>query len=96
MQAVEAKSSQPYPAIAWLYDPVRSPPRSQSPAPQIGDVGGIAGMAQEQAKRNSAHAPEVVMPEGEPLLAPSRAATRESSPGGNGRERSVSPGVAVR
>jgi hypothetical protein len=53
-------------------------------------------MAQEQAKRNSAHAPEVVMPEGEPLLAPSRAATRESSPGGNGRERSVSPGVAVR
>jgi hypothetical protein len=56
----------------------------------------VAGMTQEQAKRNSAHAPEVVLPEGEPLLAPSRAATRDSSPGGIGRERSMSPGVAAR
>jgi hypothetical protein len=96
LKTVEAKASQPYPEVAWLYDPVRSPPRSQSPAPQIGNIGGIPGMTQEQAKRNSAHAPEVVLPEGEPLLAPSRAATRESSPGGNGRGRSISPGVAAR
>jgi hypothetical protein len=96
LKAVEEKASQPYPAVAWLYDPVRSPPRSQSPAPQIGAIAGVAGMTQEQAKRNSAHAPEVVLPEGEPLLAPSRAATRDSSPGGIGRERSMSPGVEAR
>lgn len=96
LKAVEEKASQPYPAVAWLYDPVRSPPRAQSPAPQDANAAGALGMTQEQAKRSSAHAPEVVMPEGEPLLAPGRAATRESSPSAHGRGRSTSPGVAVR
>lgn len=96
LKAVEAEASQPFPEVAWLYDPVRSPPRAQSPAPQNAEAAGILAVAQGQSKRNSAHAPEVVMPEGEPLLAPGRAATRDSSPGGNGRDRSVSPGDAIR
>lgn len=96
LKAVEENTTQPFPEVAWLYDPVRSPPRIQSPAPQNAEAAGILAVSQAQSKRNSAHAPEVVMPEGEPLLAPGRAATRDSSPGGNGRDRSVSPGVAVR
>jgi hypothetical protein len=96
LKGVEEKASQPFPEVAWLYDPVRSPPRAQSPAPQNAEAAGILGASQAPSKRNSAHAPEVVMPEGEPLLAPGRAATRDSSPGGNGRDRSVSPGVALR
>lgn len=96
LKAVEENASQPFPEVAWLYDPVRSPPRAQSPAPQNAEAAGILAVAQGQSKRNSAHAPEVVMPEGEPLLAPGRAATRDSSPGGNGRDRSVSPGNAIR
>ncbi|GAB7326793.1 hypothetical protein MBLNU13_g10734t1 [Cladosporium sp. NU13] len=97
LKAVEENASQPFPEVAWLYDPVRSPPRAQSPVPQNAEAAGILAVAQGQSKRNSAHAPEVVvMPEGEPLLAPGRAATRDSSPGGNGRDRSVSPGDAIR
>ena len=70
-----------------------------------GGGGGGVGMtamalaqAQGQSKRNSAFAPEVVVmppPEGEPLLAPGRVAAREGSPGGVGRERSVSPGLGL-
>jgi len=96
LKAVEENTTQPFPEVAWLYDPVRSPPRIQSPAPPNAEAAGISAVSQAQSKRNSAHAPEVVMPEGEPLLAPGRAATRDSSPGGTGRDRSVSPNVAVR
>lgn len=97
LKAIEAEASQPFPASAWLYDPSRSPPRTQSPTPETAEAGGVAGMTPAQAKRNSALAPELVLPEGEPLLAPSRAATRENSPNGaNGRVRSVSPGGAAR
>jgi hypothetical protein len=96
LKAVEENTTQPFPEVAWLYDPVRSPPRVQSPALPNAEAAGILAVSQA-SKRNSAHAPEVVvMPEGEPLLAPGRAATRDSSPGGNGRDRSVSPNVAVR
>jgi hypothetical protein len=97
LKVVEENTTQPFPEVAWLYDPVRSPPRVQSPALQNAEAAGILAISQAQSKRNSAHAPEVVvMPEGEPLLAPGRAATRDSSPGGNARDRSVSPNVAVR
>ena len=97
LKAVEEEAAQPFPTVAWLYDPVRSPPRAQSPAPQNAEAAGILAVAQGQSRRNSAHAPEVVaMPEGEPLLAPGRAATRDSSPGGNERDRSVSPGDMIR
>lgn len=90
LQAVVAKSDQPYPEVAWLYDPVRSPPRSVSPAPQPG-ANGELGMTQMQAQRSSLLAPEVVMPpEGEPLLAPGRAATRDNSPSGGVRSASPS------
>lgn len=98
LQEVEEKASQPYPAVAWLYDPARTPPRSRSPAPQDGDVGagGTADGTRAVTRRSSLLAPEVVLPEGEPLLAPERAATRDSSPvAGQGR-RSASPGVMVR
>lgn len=99
LQAVEEKASQPYPEVAWLYDPRRSPPRSHSPAPQAGDAGagGAAHGTRAVTRRSSLLAPEVVLPEGEPLLAPERVATRESNPVAGGGRRSASPGgVAVR
>jgi hypothetical protein len=76
--------------------------RSPAPAPVVEDAesrlavgagaGGAVGSRREsamsQAQRNSLLAPEVVvMPEGERLLAPERAASRESSPMGVGRAR---------
>ena len=58
----------------------------------VGSAGGVVGSRREsamsQAQRSSLLAPEVVVvPEGEHLLAPGRAASRESSPNGMGRGR---------
>jgi hypothetical protein len=52
-------------------------------------VGSRRESAMTQAQRSSLLAPEVVvvMPEGQHLLAPERAASRESSPIGMGRAR---------
>ncbi|KAM0718396.1 hypothetical protein Q7P37_005466 [Cladosporium fusiforme] len=90
--AAASSKQQAYPEVAWLYDPVRSPPRSLSPSPQIGSSSPQLGMTQTPARRSSLLAPEVVVvAEGEPLLAPGRAATRESSPApalGGGRNAS--------
>jgi len=82
---------------------VHSPPGSNSPAPPLGGAdaglgaglaaaGGVVGSRREsamsQAQRSSLLAPEVVVvPEGQHLLAPERAMSRESSPMGVGRAR---------
>lgn len=90
--------SQPYPEVAWLYDPARSPARSlsPSPAPPTDAAGAQPGTTRALARSSSLMAPEVVVaPEGRALLAPERAAMRESSPADGARARSASPsGVA--
>lgn len=90
--AAAAGPQQAYPEVAWLYDPVRSPPRSLSPSPQLGGASPQLGMTQVQARRSSLLAPEVVVMEGEPLLPPpGRVATRENSPARGAGGRDASP-----
>lgn len=94
-RAATPDPKQAFPEVAWLYDPPRSPPRSISPPPQIGAIAGI-GPTRVPQRSSSSHAPEVVVPESEPLMAPGRAATRDNSPSGGGRGRSASPGGPAR